>query len=90
MKISIANEQLALYLKTMTNFKSIASRIETRKSTAKHRKCFHIYEYLKEYLGKKSHLEVSKVIRVYIHIVFTAILNEVLIFSGVLRCVGFK
>ena len=62
----------------MTYHRSIASRMETQKNMAKHRKYSYIYAHFDECFRGKSYLEVSTDTCVYTCIVFMAILNVVL------------
>jgi hypothetical protein len=72
-RTAIANEQVSFILKRVTSNRMPASSIVTEKKSTKHRKLSLIYGRLKLYFDKKSYRQVSKIILVYIYVVFRAI-----------------
>ena len=73
-KLAIANEQLSFIMKNVSSNRMRASRIVTAKNIDKtrDRKFSYIYQHLKLYFDKKSYRQVSKIILLYVHVVFMA------------------
>ena len=67
-----ANEKRSFVLKNLTSKRIRASRIATYEKSTKYCKVSFIYEVFKPYFDKKSCKQVSKIILVYVCVVFKA------------------
>ena len=72
-EIARANEQPSFAFKNLSSSRMRASRIVTSKTSAKYRKISFICGLFKLYFDKKSCQQVSKIILVYIYVVFKAV-----------------
>ncbi len=72
-EIARANEQPSFMFKNLSSSRMRASRIVTSKTSAKYRKISFICGLFKLYFDKKSCQQVSKIILVYIYVVFKAV-----------------
>ncbi len=71
--IARANEQPSFTFKNLSSSRMRASRIVTSKTSAKYRKISFICGLFKLYIDQKSCQQVSKIILVYIYVVFKAV-----------------
>ena len=77
--IARANEQPSFTFKNLSSSRMRASRIATRKTSAKYWKISFICGLFKLYFDKKCCQQVSKIIFVYIYVVFKAVFCLLLI-----------
>ena len=82
-----ANEKRSFVLKNLTSNRIRASRIATYEKSAKYCKVSFIYGVFKPYFDKKSCKQVSKIILVYVCVVFKAVLLST--YNGFISCVYF-
>ena len=84
-----ANEKRSFVLNNLTSNKTRASRIATYEIPAKYCKVSFIYRVFKPYFDKKSSKQVSKIILVYVCVVFKAGFFLLLTNYGFISCVYF-
>ena len=85
-KIKRANEKRSFIFKSLTSNRMRASRLVTYEKSAKYCKVSFIYGVLKSYFDNKSCKQVSKIILVYICVVFKAGFFLFLINNGFISC----
>ena len=88
-KIMTANEKRSFVLKNSTSKRIRASRIATYEKSTKYCKVSFIYEVFKPYSFKKSCKQVSKIILVYVCVVFEAGFFLLSTNYGFISCVYF-
>ena len=81
-EIARTNEQPRFIFKNLSSSRMRASRIATSKTSAKYRKISFICGLFKLYFDKKRCQQVSKIILVYIYVVFKAVFCLLLINYG--------
>ena len=84
-----ANEKRSFVLKNSTSKRIRASRIATYEKSTKYCKVSFIYEVFKPYFFKKSCKQVSKIILVYVCVVFKAAFFLLSTNYGFIPCVYF-
>ena len=88
-KIMTANEKRSFVLKNLTSNRIKASRIATYEKPAKYCKVSFIYGVFKPYFVKKSCKQISKIILVYVCVVFKAGFFLLSTNYGYISCVYF-